>query len=77
MEKLKKVHKSLTAMNDDIRRVGPPETFSGQTSSDKYQVFNQQLLQIKLSLETLQNLPEYVVTQFAQQSFFRDLFGQP
>ena len=64
MEKLNKVHKSLTAMNDDIRRVGPPETFSGQTSSDKYQVFNQQLLQIKLSLETLQNLPEYVVTQF-------------
>lgn len=64
MEKFNEVHKSLSAINDEIRKVCPPESFSGQTSSESYQVFNQQLLQLKLSFEALQNLPESVVTQF-------------
>ena len=64
MERLRDILSNLRELNEAIRKVGPPETSSGHTSSNRYLLLNNQLRQLQLGLQDAQNLSEQVVTLF-------------
>ena len=64
MERLRDILTILRLISVTIRKVSPPETSSGHTSSNRHMFLNYHLRQIQLGLQEIQNLQESVVTRF-------------